>query len=909
MDSLGFTETKEFLPLYFEIEREYTKKCGPTIVLCQCGSFYEIYGKDDNGNAHIASKLLNFQLTRRTKKEPLSDTNPWLIGFPSLSLMKQLPILIESNYTVVRVDQELNNPNIRKVAQVYSKGTIDSTQSDSNNYLCIIVASFENKMYSYGISKIDLTTGDVIISETHFYDNIHEAFEYIHTKVESILPNELVIFTDADESVITKFKKLFVRKPNVQPIKSECIDIIYQNEFLHRVYNVNIQESPIEYLNLERYKWGTLALIHSFEFIKFHNQKLLSNLKVPFIEHNDQYLCLVNSPLYQLGICAHKTEETSLFSIINHTSTGMGKRLLYNQITNPYIKIDKILPILEDVESMVNYKLVEKHLKNIFDIERLSQKIRNQKINPHELFNYISSLEDIITLLSQYPKYNDTYTKVIELKSNLDSNINLQKIQYSYDVKENIFLPTINKKLDDIQQNINSLESEINKECYKISTEQIKAKDNVLKLEGNSKTGYNLSTTLNRSKMIDTNKYKVIKENKKAYVSSNKLVEKLDKLCGYQNEIQPLAVEEYNNYLDSLWTKYGETMISMASIIGYIDTIKSRRKCAELNNHCKPVLHDAEKSYFKAKNLRHPVVEYLDQDTMYVGNDIDISDKGMLLFGVNGSGKSCLMKSIGIAIILAQSGHYVPADSVEIGIYHKLFARISGEDNIYKGQSSFAVEANELRHILKESNQRSIVLGDEVCRGTEDKSALSLVSATIITLIKKDASFIFATHLHNLPKQLEPYIENVHINHLSVTFQGDDIVYDRKLNIGQGDTLYGLEIAEHIINEEEFITIAKQIRHKLENNDLIKNKRSNYNSKKIVDCCEICKSKENIESHHINPQASDTLKGKQKHKKANLVALCSKCHDDIHANPPRLIIEGYKQSTKGKILAFKKMNE
>ena len=283
----------------------------------------------------------------------------------------------------------------------------------------------------------------------------------------------------------------------------------------------------------------------------------------------------------------------------------------------------------------------------------------------------------------------------------------------------------------------------------------------------------------------------------------------------------------------------------------------------------------------------------------------------MLLFGLNSSGKSSLMKAVGMSIIIAQIGYFVPASSYTFYPYKSLFTRISGNDNLFKGLSSYALEINELKAILKRCNNSTLIIADEVCKGTEHNSALIIIITMIEMLMKAKSTFITATHLHELTnfKRLKN-IDKVKCFHLHVDYdeKNNKLIYERVLREGSGKTEYGLDVAKCIMNDDEFIDLANIIKKEYEkDNKIINNKTSNYNSQVFMNECGICKSKEDLETHHIEFQINTDIhgfiktEGKQhvhKNHKSNLIVLCEKCHDKIHNN--KLNIKGYIETNFGK---------
>lgn len=305
------------------------------------------------------------------------------------------------------------------------------------------------------------------------------------------------------------------------------------------------------------------------------------------------------------------------------------------------------------------------------------------------------------------------------------------------------------------------------------------------------------------------------------------------------------------------------------------------------------------RSYFNIKGIRNPIIE---QTNKCIKNDIKLKSNGMLLYGINSSGKSCLMKSVAINILLAQSGMYVFCDSMTYSPYNAIYTRISSADNIFRGTSSFIREMTELDNILKRANKNSLVVGDEVCAGTENISAISIVSASILELCKLKCSFLFATHLHELIN-IEDITTNekILIKHMKINIVNDNIEFIRKLEDGDGDKLYGINICRYLKMPNEFLLKAEEIKKTLTNTDhnFIEFKKSNYNAKIYMDKCLVCNINKATETHHIIYQCNDD--SKNKNKIDNLVPICNECHNKEH-NEKSIKIEGYIDTVNGRVL-------
>lgn len=312
-----------------------------------------------------------------------------------------------------------------------------------------------------------------------------------------------------------------------------------------------------------------------------------------------------------------------------------------------------------------------------------------------------------------------------------------------------------------------------------------------------------------------------------------------------------------------------------------IDIVYAKATIARKYNYCKPTISSFSlSSVVKVKSLRHCLIEHIQQNELYVSNDILLGfqeeerekrdsvggcggvgqsnglGNGTLLYGTNAVGKTSFIRSIGIAVIMAQAGLYVPAASFEFYPYKYIFTRILGNDNIFKNLSTFAVEMSELRTILRLADKNSLVLGDELGSGTESISPVSIFVAGVKTLNETGCSFIFATHLHEIIDYEE--IQCCHLKHMSVIFDREKnlLVYDRKLKDGPGDNMYGLEVCRSLNLPETFLELAHNIRIKYNPQyaSILDRKQSHYNANKIIGQCEMCNEKIGTEVHHLQHQ-------------------------------------------------------
>jgi DNA mismatch repair protein MutS len=349
-------------------------------------------------------------------------------------------------------------------------------------------------------------------------------------------------------------------------------------------------------------------------------------------------------------------------------------------------------------------------------------------------------------------------------------------------------------------------------------------------------------------------------------------------------------------------TKY-DFYYSIINLISKIDVIHCYAIVSNKYNYYRPeIVDDEEPSFLEARNLRHNIIERL-VDFPYVTNDVFLGrgseesgrSNGMLIFGHNGIGKTSLLKAVAINIIMAQAGCYV-ASNLKYKPYSKIISRLSGNDDIFKGESTFIIEASELRTIVRQSDKNTLIIADEAARGTEQRSASAITIATIDSSIKTDSSFMLSSHMHSIvefPQILELDQSKLSICHLAVSrdIQNNTLIYDRRLKQGSGDSIYGVIVLETLDFPQDYIKKCYEVLSYLDGNtgNILETKTSKHNSKLYMHSCIICqKTNMQIElnTHHIIEQNKADIRGfiKHFHKdiKDNLITLCKVCHQNLH---------------------------
>ncbi len=947
---------------YFEIHNFYSEIYGKnkTIILMQVGAFHECYSCDVDGLDLISlASNLNVVCTKKNSKEPVSKSNPRMIGFPVEVIQVFIDKLCGLNYTVVIIDQTSEPPKPkREVTGIYSPSTfINSTSIQNNNkssnIISMVIEKVSNKL-CIGLSSYDIFTGYGSFYETYSNDNdIMFALDDSLRYLETTSPKEVLIHTtikETDQIQNMTLKNIieylgFNEKMLFYVNYKNANKISYQQTIFEKIFKnyTNI----FELTNLHQYNWARLSLTNIFEYVKYHQENLINSLKLPEHFLNNNYLYLGNHALEQLDVFNNNPTQRSLFEIINYTKTLIGKRYLKQQLTKPLVEINDLNERYELINKITlndNYKILNDLLEDINDLERLIRRLELNILHPYELnLLYLSyyQIKKIVEFSNKNKIFNiDKNTENIEnflnyIKNIFDLNI-ISNLNFSNfnDYDKNIFL---NNKYSEITKVYNEIKASNNfmEELQLKLSEYIESKKDasLIQIKYNERDGHYLMVTSKRCSMlkenlknikqIDINGIKLnvddlvftpLPTSSYTKINCKKIKEISLSVVGLKIELAKLTKQKFIEELEIITKEFSDVLQYWSKKISFIDFINSGANCAIRNHYTKPIIKKNDISYFKSTQLRHPIVENINNNFEYKTHDIGLGGPndlcGILLYGINSSGKSTLMKSIGLNIILAQIGYFTASKTFEFMPYKSLFTRITGNDNLHRGLSSFMVEMIELTSILKRNDKNTMVIGDEICKGTEEKSANIIVAYMLKTLSETNTSFITATHLHKLSNlEAVKKLKNVKAKHLKITCdsQNEKLIFDRQLSDGQGESFYGLTVAKFLMKDNNFNNITADILNDYDNINEVK--KSKYNSNNYLFDCEICKTKENLETHHINFQKdfneskiNESLLHIQKDSNYNLVTLCSKCHDDVDRN--KIAIFGWNQTTNGKELNY-----
>lgn len=733
----------------------------------------------------------------------------------------------------------------------------------------------------------------------------------------------------------------------------KCEKQTFQDEIIGKIYEYRHKEETLDILTHHPIAFQSFCYL--LDFLMKHNTNLVKNINVPHYEEDSEKLILANHTLKQLNIINdgnHCGNASSICDLLNRCSTKMGRRKMNEVIMRPITNIDKLAKeysITEHVLSnMGELSFIKTKLECIGDVEYQYRKIINNKLSVKDvtdLYDNIITAQTLFHDLKREPlhdcivshvfgdiEYDSFVTNTEVVVNYIKEVINFEKIaEYDSDIilnyinkgfrvdlddRERIFIESndkmicilnfLNKTLKEKEKTKASTKDPIKMHItggLDVSFECTRKRGSVLKLYLSQLSSQRELTYISsydnheKSFTLSLDLITFINSGKdKTHITSSEISTISSEYSTARHILHTLIGQVFNQFVDEL-KKFNSQFFNIVKVITNMDITYTKAFVAKKYNYAKPniVNKNDGKSYVEISKMRHALIEHIQKNDKYVPNDINIGmgEKGILLYGTNAVGKTSLIRSIGISVILAQSGFFVPCESMTFYPFQKIFTRIIGNDNLFKGLSTFAVEIIELRNIINNANENSLILGDELCSGTETESAISIFIAGIEHFTKIEASFIFATHMHEIvDKEEVTSLNNVVFKHMKVHYDNEKkvLVYDRLLQEGSGERMYGLEVCKALNMKQDFLERAHELRRKFfpVERTISETKQSRYNRDKLVGMCEICNKRDAVDTHHLEYQAEADNNGYlpdggHKNHLSNLCAVCKICHDKIHA--------------------------
>jgi len=766
---------------YNDIKSKYPD----TILLFRVGDFYETFGED----AILASKILGIVLTKRGAG---SSSEVELAGFPHHSIENYLPKLVKAGNRVAVCDQ-LEDPKLTKkivkrgVTEIVTPGiAINDGVLDQkkNNYL----ASVHIEKNEFGISFLDVSTGDFYVSQGDF--------KLIDQLISNFSPNEILISKPSKN----KFFELFGNSYNVYSLDDWVYDNSYSENKLLDHFNIK----SLKGFGVEDIKLGTVAagsIIHYLDDTEHNNLTHISSLQRIFPE---SYVWMDRFTMKNLELFnSNSINGFNLSDTIDETITSMGSRKLKSWIAFPLIDKKEIKKRQEIVQSIMSddeiSRLLDINLNNISDIERLMSKIATYKISPRELVNLKSSLENVDLIkdsllvysgvLKNYGKSLPNSKGIIrEISKTLkdDSPVSILKGDFIKD--------GFSKELDDLREIRSS-----GKEYLNQILERETKKTNIpsLKISFNNIFGYYIEVrNTHKDKVPEDWIRKQTLVNAERYITQE-LKEYEEKIINADEKIKDLELKLFLKLLDKLQDSLS-TLKLVSDKISIIDILNSFSKRAAKYKYCCPKITSTKKIEIIAG--RHPVIEAnLPSGERYIPNDIflDTDQQIIMITGPNMSGKSAILRQTALITILAQIGSFVPAQEMTFSLVDRIFTRVGASDNISMGESTFMVEMNETASILNNLTANSLILLDEIGRGTSTYDGISIAWAIAEFLHenKLKPHVLFATHYHDL-NEMESIYKGIRNFNVSVKETENDVIFLRKLVKGGSNHSFGIHVAK-----------------------------------------------------------------------------------------------------------------
>lgn len=931
---------------YFDMLSEYQKIYGvKTTILYQKGTFYELYGIDNNNEKindinHIFHDILNMDVSYVSGFNTDSNTrqNPQMAGFPVHTLEKNLPLLLLNGYTVVEVIEDgdivengkkIKNRRVKCVHSLTTTQIMDS-RCDGTCLICVYIEQVK-KSYLPIISSLDLRTGHSNIY--HFYDvSPDEIIGSCISVLNSINFREsILVYNNCDPNEIIKLLNLNANNVFLRHDK-EVSKISYQNEFLSQIYTKTKKQTPLGFLGLSMYQEAGTCFTHMLRYAYEHDHDIVGNLKKPEVINITKFLSLSENGIKHLNLLDNNDlflnkddKVNSLLSVIDHTTTPMGRRLLRYKITHPIFHVKRLNLLYNSIDDLWEADI---NLKSIGDLEKMHRCMALGKFTPMQLLQLDKYLNNVLIILENIQKYKYVY-KYLNKLSNIEDCIEKIKnfiLEYKkiINVDKLASLP-LTKKFESMDQVLNE-NIDVNIDKYRKIVKKLNTKINVIwtRVEalcsGSIKPvfldriGLVIRVAKKKAEMLmkelsaDYN----MKSESRVKAGMDLTCEVLQKWSLKRNNTTDKIIALNNTiYMDHLckwYTSYGDTILTVCKLMAELDIINSFAYTSKLYKYNRPTIIGEENSFISANKLRNPIIERLSNSSQYVPIDIELRDKKtILLYGINSSGKSTILRTLGLNVVLAQIGCYVPAEKFEYFPFTRIFTKMNNDDNLFLGQSTYVLEMLQLKSMLQYSNTRSLILGDEIASGTETHSAVSILSSALIQLCNKGICTVFTTHYHEIMDIQEVIsLKTLDIRHIEIRVVNGELVYNRELKPGSGRSDYGIKIASLLNMDEEFINTSKKIKNLICDDKLVGNK-SKYNTDVYMTKCTICDSRKNLDTHHINFQShcdenDMTSTGMHKNSKNNLVVLCKKCHKKLHKDI--IQIDGFIDTENGVKLLY-----
>ena len=804
---------------YMDIKNKY-KDC---IVFYRLGDFYEMFFED----AKVASKELELTLTG--KNCGLEERAP-MCGVPFHAADSYISKLVENGHKVAICEQTEDPAKARglvrrEVIRVVTPGTNINPQAleeSRNNYLSCVFCLDDG----FGMASIDVSTGDFFIQE---FDSVSKVNDEIFKQVPAeLICNEAFMISGIDITAVREKLNVAVSAVDASYFDNANCEKVLSDHFKCECAKLGVDEFPLA-------KAAAGAVLRYALETQMISLEHITSI-VPYI--SGKYMLIDSQTRRNLELTEtmrDKNKKGSLLNVLDKTGTAMGARMLRSMVEQPLLEKEKIEERLDAVEElnsrMFDRSEIREYLNPIYDLERLAGRISYRSANPRDLIAFANSVDMIAPIKTALSDFNSKLIK--ELDSDLDPLTDLKEAIWNTLVDD----PPINVReggmiKDGYSEVIDELRSAKTEGKQWLADLEAREKEKTqiknLRIKYNKVFGYYLEVTNSYKDLVPAEWIRKQTTTQSERYINSELKELEDKILNAEDRLVSLEYDIFSE-LRELVAGNILRIQKTAKKLAYIDSLCSLAYVAERNNYVRPRLN--QEGIINIKNGRHPVVEKTLTDSGFVANNTFLNDKEdriAIITGPNMAGKSTYMRQTALIVLMAQMGSFVPADEAEIGIVDRVFTRVGASDDLASGQSTFMVEMNEVSQIMKNATNKSLLILDEIGRGTSTFDGLAIAWAVVeyISDSKKlGAKTLFATHYHELT-ELEERLDCVKNYSIAVKEQGEDIIFLRKIVSGGADKSYGIQVARLAGLPDDILTRAKEIVELLSLNDISSHDRS-----------------------------------------------------------------------------------
>lgn len=958
---------------YIQEYKAHSSLYGPkTAIFLLVGSFYELYDLPDPATGdtktsmRAAVEILGIALKVKRQDGP-KGADGLFAGFPQGSLHDYAAKLTRENWTVVVIDQVKDSKGAvksREVTRILSPGTHVEAAQASGDAVYLAGVWLEPAPWteagvaarpaapSFAAAALDLSTGAVHTFEGQAAgrrdlwtsdDLLH--FFAVHPPRELLIWWRGALLDQPTEQTIRRtlgVSTALLHLRQATPTQQGALEKpIVREDLLRRCFQPRSVLPLREVLGLTGHAATERVLTALLTFVEDHYPSAMDRLHCSGNWSPGKAVTLGNHALSQLNMITSRDED-SVLALFQKTLTPMGRRALRQRLLAPLCDRAELSRRYEEIAAWLAAATDQKEkwgttLRQMGDLSRLHRQITTASITHtgvqtlDQSYTCIQRLQTWLEstpssfpadLVSTWTSYLTAFHEIFDVEKARTAGDDVSCLRGAaapatagVEAKLAAAKATINTIHQELADWLQEEKLSIRLELKESLAQFVAAKGLIGRAQARLRAGAQPPPTLTGLQIHS-------KKSGGGAFEIPALTTQFHAITRLREQLTEAVREEMPQLTERLATSFSGAWEAVEDWVARVDMSCTLGRIAAERGYCRPELVDGAGGSIEVCGLRHPLIELQQSKLEYVQHDVALgtvaSPDGWLVYGMNASGKSSLMKAVGLAVLLAQCGSYVPATSCRISPFRAIYTRILNTDNLWAGLSSFAVEMTELREVLTRADPWSLVLGDEVCSGTESVSATALVAASLSQLSGAGARYIFATHLHDLQRvDRVACLPRMKTWHLRVRYDGanDRLVYDRTLHPGPGKSLYGLEVAKAMAIPTDVLNVAQEIRRELLGTATEEGAPdSSWNAAVHRRACELCNSDivRDLEVHHIRPRCEAgeggiLSNGTQMNALRNLIVVCQKCHDEHHSG--RLEIGPLKVTSEGPVREVVRLEE